>query len=91
MKITNSIKIELAMKITLKLNFPFYLLHKFVLRGGVCRKEGMKVLYIGCGSWYFSIELVKKVGNNGKVYVADLPEEMLYEVKAKIKERSFEP
>jgi ubiquinone/menaquinone biosynthesis C-methylase UbiE len=47
-------------------------------------KEGMKVLDIGCGPGFFSIELAKMVGNNGKVFSVDLQEGMLQKIRSKI-------
>jgi ubiquinone/menaquinone biosynthesis C-methylase UbiE len=47
-------------------------------------QEGMKVLDVGCGPGYFTIEMAKMVGLSGKVIAADLQEGMLQKVKAKI-------
>ena len=47
-------------------------------------KEGMKVLDIGCGPGFFSIELAKMVGKTGKVFSVDLQEGMLQKIKSKI-------
>jgi ubiquinone/menaquinone biosynthesis C-methylase UbiE len=47
-------------------------------------KEGMKVLDIGCGPGFFSIELAKMVGKTGKVFSADLQEGMLQKIRNKI-------
>jgi ubiquinone/menaquinone biosynthesis C-methylase UbiE len=47
-------------------------------------KEGMKVLDMGCGPGYFTIELAKMVGSTGKVIAADLQEGMLNIMKRKI-------
>jgi ubiquinone/menaquinone biosynthesis C-methylase UbiE len=47
-------------------------------------KEGMKVLDIGCGPGFFSLELAKMVGNNGKVFSVDLQEGMLQKIRNKI-------
>jgi ubiquinone/menaquinone biosynthesis C-methylase UbiE len=47
-------------------------------------KEGMTVLDIGCGPGFFSIELAKIVGINGKVISADLQEGMLQKLSDKI-------
>lgn len=52
--------------------------------------EGMKVLDVGCGPGFFSIEMAKMVGNKGKVYAADLQQAMLDKIKAKIKGTEFE-
>lgn len=47
-------------------------------------KKGMKVLDVGCGPGFFSVELAKKVGAEGKVYSVDLQEEMLQKLRDKI-------
>lgn len=47
-------------------------------------KEGMKVLDIGCGPGFFSIEMAKIVGQTGKVIAADLQEGMLWKIQDKI-------
>ncbi len=47
--------------------------------------EGMKVLDLGCGPGFFSIEIARLVGGSGKVIAADLQEAMLEIVKEKIK------
>jgi len=52
--------------------------------------EGMKVLDIGCGPGFFSIELAKLVGNSGKVYAVDLQEGMLQKIRDKIKGTELE-
>ena len=48
-------------------------------------KEGMKVLDVGCGPGFFSVELAKLVGATGRVISADLQEGMLQELARKIK------
>ncbi|MBU0475439.1 MAG: class I SAM-dependent methyltransferase [Bacteroidetes bacterium] len=48
-------------------------------------KEGMKVLDVGCGPGFFSIELAKMVGKSGKVFSVDLQEGMLQKISNKIK------
>lgn len=53
-------------------------------------KEGMKVLDVGCGPGFFSVELAKMVGMNGKVFAADLQEGMLQKVRNKIQGTSIE-
>lgn len=53
-------------------------------------KEGMKVLDVGCGPGFFSIELAKMVGPNGKVFAADLQEGMLNKLRAKVSGSSLE-
>jgi ubiquinone/menaquinone biosynthesis C-methylase UbiE len=52
--------------------------------------EGMKVLDIGCGPGFFSIELAKLVGNSGKVFAVDLQEGMLQKIRNKIKGTNLE-
>ena len=47
-------------------------------------KEGMKVLDVGCGPGFFSMELARMVGPSGKVIAADLQEGMLQKLRAKI-------
>ncbi len=52
---------------------------------------GMKVLDVGCGPGYFSIELAKLVGATGHVISADLQEGMLQKLSQKIKGTLLEP
>ena len=47
-------------------------------------KGGMKVLDVGCGPGFFSVELAKMVGTSGKVYAVDLQEGMLQKLRDKI-------
>lgn len=47
--------------------------------------KGMKVLDVGCGPGFFSIELAKMVGETGKVFSVDLQEGMLQKLRNKIK------
>jgi ubiquinone/menaquinone biosynthesis C-methylase UbiE len=47
-------------------------------------KEGMKILDVGCGPGFFSVELAKMVGAHGKVYAVDLQEGMLQKLRDKI-------
>ncbi len=47
-------------------------------------KEGMTVVDLGCGPGFFSLELARLVGDNGKVIAADLQQAMLDKVKKKI-------
>ncbi len=54
-------------------------------------KEGMKVLDIGCGPGFFSIEMARLVGQAGQVISADLQEGMLETLAAKIKGTVLEP
>ena len=53
--------------------------------------EGMKVLDVGCGPGFFSIELAKLVGVTGRVISADLQSGMLEELSRKIKGTMLEP
>ena len=53
-------------------------------------KEGMKVLDIGCGPGFFSIEIAKMVGKSGKVFSVDLQEGMLQKLRNKINGTSLE-
>ena len=53
-------------------------------------KEGMKVLDIGCGPGFFSVELAKMVGEHGKVYAVDLQEGMLQKLGNKIHKTPLE-
>jgi ubiquinone/menaquinone biosynthesis C-methylase UbiE len=53
-------------------------------------KEGMKVLDVGCGPGFFSVEMAKMVGSSGKVYAVDLQEGMLQKLHDKIKGTSLE-
>ena len=48
-------------------------------------KKGMKVLDVGCGPGFFTIEIAKMVGNHGKVFAVDLQEGMLQKIRDKIK------
>ena len=50
----------------------------------------MKVLDIGCGPGFFSVEIAKMVGKDGKVFSADLQEGMLLKLKNKIKGTQLE-
>jgi ubiquinone/menaquinone biosynthesis C-methylase UbiE len=53
-------------------------------------REGMTVLDIGCGPGFFSIELAKMVGRDGKVISADLQEGMLQILSNKIRGTELE-
>ncbi len=46
--------------------------------------QGMKVLDIGCGPGFFTIEIAKMIGDNGKVFAVDLQEGMLNQIRNKI-------
>jgi ubiquinone/menaquinone biosynthesis C-methylase UbiE len=47
--------------------------------------EGQTVLDVGCGPGFFSIELARLVGPNGRVIAADLQQGMLDKLAGKIK------
>ncbi|MCK5132348.1 MAG: methyltransferase domain-containing protein [Candidatus Sabulitectum sp.] len=47
-------------------------------------QQGMTALDVGCGPGFFSIDMAKLVGNNGRVIAADLQQGMLDKVEAKI-------
>jgi len=53
-------------------------------------KEGIKVLDLGCGPGFFSVELAKMVGSSGKVIAADLQVGMLQKLQEKIKGTELE-
>ncbi len=53
-------------------------------------REGMKVLDVGCGPGYFSVEMAKLVGSSGCVISADLQEEMLQKLAAKAKDAGLD-
>ena len=46
-------------------------------------KQGDTVIDIGCGPGFFSIEMAKLVGRNGRVIAVDLQEKMMAHVKKK--------
>ena len=54
-------------------------------------KAGMTILDYGCGPGYFTRELAKLAGKNGKVYAVDLQEEMLNIAKSKISDIELSP
>ncbi len=53
-------------------------------------KEGMTVLDIGCGPGYFTVELAGLAGDTGKVFAADLQQEMLDKMLLKVKSIGLE-
>ena len=53
-------------------------------------KEGMKVLDIGCGPGFFSIDMAQMVGETGKVIALDLQEGMLRKLGDKIQGTELE-
>jgi ubiquinone/menaquinone biosynthesis C-methylase UbiE len=53
-------------------------------------REAMTVLDIGCGPGFFSVEMAKMVGKNGKVISADVQEGMLEILSDKIRGTELE-
>lgn len=53
-------------------------------------KEGMTVLDIGCGPGFFTLEIAELVGKTGRVFAADLQEEMLQIIHKKISGTALE-
>jgi SAM-dependent methyltransferase len=53
-------------------------------------KKGMKVLDIGCGPGFFSVELAQMVGKSGRVVALDLQEGMLRKLSNKIRGTELE-
>jgi ubiquinone/menaquinone biosynthesis C-methylase UbiE len=47
-------------------------------------QEGMTALDVGCGPGFFTLPMAQLVGSSGRVIAADLQEEMLDKVRAKI-------
>ncbi|HII71416.1 TPA: class I SAM-dependent methyltransferase [Candidatus Woesearchaeota archaeon] len=58
-----------------------------ILKGFV--HKGMKVLDLGCGSGYFTVEMARLVGPSGKVVAADIQEEMLKMAKERLEGESL--
>lgn len=50
-------------------------------------KEGDTVIDLGCGPGFFSIDMAKKVGKNGRVIAVDLQKQMINKVKKKAKKK----
>ena len=46
-------------------------------------RKGNTVIDMGCGPGYFTIDMAKMVGENGRVIAVDLQEHMLFKVKRK--------
>ena len=53
-------------------------------------KEGMKVLEVGCGPGFFTLDIAELIGKSGKVYAVDLQEGMLQKVRIKIQGTELE-
>jgi len=53
-------------------------------------REGMTVLDVGCGPGFYSIEMARMVGVNGKVIAADLQEGMIEKLRNKIRGSALE-
>jgi len=47
--------------------------------------EGMRVMDVGCGPGFFTIEMARMVGKSGRVIASDVQEGMLQIVKEKVK------
>lgn len=47
-------------------------------------REGMSVLDFGCGPGFFTLDIARMVGPNGRVVVADLQEGMLQKLQLKL-------
>ena len=64
-------------------NNPHKILKRYI-------KEGMKVMDLGCGPGFFTIEMAKMVGKNGKVTAADLQKGMLDIVRKKVTDQNLQ-
>ncbi|MBE0643935.1 MAG: class I SAM-dependent methyltransferase [Bacteroidetes bacterium] len=53
-------------------------------------REGMTVLDVGCGPGFFSVEMARMVGENGRVISADLQDGMLAKLRDKIRGTQLE-
>jgi ubiquinone/menaquinone biosynthesis C-methylase UbiE len=53
-------------------------------------KEGMAVMDLGCGPGFFTIEMARMVGKNGKVTAVDLQDGMLDIVRKKVTNTNLE-
>ena len=53
-------------------------------------KPGMKVLDMGCGPGFFTIEIAKMIGSEGNLFAVDLQEGMLNQIRKKIKGTELE-
>lgn len=71
-------------------NFLRRLIHKpeKILKPFV--RKGMTVLDMGCGPGYFTVELARLVGEEGKVLAADLQQEMLDKMIRKVSSYGLE-
>lgn len=54
-------------------------------------KEGMTALDIGCGPGFFTLDMAAMVGASGRVFAADLQDEMLDIVRRKVAGTELEP
>ena len=43
--------------------------------------DGMKVIDMGCGTGFYTLEVAKKVGNSGRVYAIDVQQDLLNKLK----------
>jgi len=53
-------------------------------------EKGMTVLDFGCGPGFFSVEIARMVGENGRVIAADIQQGMLNRVAGKVKDTFLE-
>jgi ubiquinone/menaquinone biosynthesis C-methylase UbiE len=67
----------LDMKLRKLIHNPYKILRPYI-------KEGMTVADIGCGPGFFTLEMARLVGVNGKVTAVDLQEGMLDIVRKKV-------
>jgi len=51
--------------------------------------DGMTVLDLGCGPGFFSLDLARMVGKNGRVIASDLQDGMLQELQGKIEATEY--
>ncbi|HPG29290.1 MAG TPA: class I SAM-dependent methyltransferase [bacterium] len=52
-------------------------------------KENFKVLEIGCGMGFFSIEIARLIGENGKLYCVDIQDKMLEALKKRAEKKEL--
>lgn len=53
-------------------------------------KPGMTICDMGCGNGFYSLQLAKMVGNEGKILAVDIQSEMLRLLKARAEEQGIE-
>ena len=52
-------------------------------------KENFKVLEIGCGMGFFTIEIARLIGENGKLYCVDIQDKMLEALKKRAERKKL--